>query len=143
MYQKLRKGRKWFIWQRKSRKQIMWQKSLDIQEGCLQKMSDFLKMLKKYLLCLKEHSEIICSKYSGFKIACIKAMNSKGEVATLHIDWSENACTRQVQGEKSAYHFEDYINLIAYNEALSFMEKNHLYQSVMTHFMEQPQSLLV
>ena len=107
-------------------------------------MSDFLKMLKKYLLCLKEHSEIIYSKYSGaWKLACIEAMNSKGEVATLRIDWSENVCTRQVQGEKSVYHFEDYINFIAYNEALSFMEKNLLYQSVMTHFMEQLQSLLV
>ena len=81
-------------------------------------MSDFLKMLKKYLLCLKEHSEIIYSKHSSFKKACIKAMNSKGDVGTLDIDWSESICIRQVQEEQSAYHFEDYINLIAYKKTL-------------------------
>ena len=57
-------------------------------------MSDFLKMLKKYLLCLKEHSEIIYSKHRSFKKTCIKAMNSKGDVATLDIDWSESICIR-------------------------------------------------
>ena len=30
------------------------------------------------------------SQYSGFKKACIKAMNSKGDAATSHVDWSEN-----------------------------------------------------
>ena len=81
-------------------------------------MSDSLKMFKKYLLCLKEHSEIIYSKHSSFKKTCIKAMNSKSDIATLHIDWSENICIRPVQEEQSAYHFEDYINLIAYKKTL-------------------------
>lgn len=53
------------------------------------KIFHFLKMLKKDF-SLIEHSERIDSQYSGFKKACIKAMNSKGDAATSHVDWSEN-----------------------------------------------------
>ena len=54
-------------------------------------MSDFLKMKKKDLVSLKEHSVRICySQYSGFKKASTKTMNSEGDAVTLHIDWSQN-----------------------------------------------------
>lgn len=43
----------------------------------------------------------------------IKAMNSKGDVVTLHIDWSDNVRIRQAQEEKSANSFEDQISLHA------------------------------
>ena len=69
-------------------------------------------MLKKDF-SLIEHSERIDSQYSGFKKACIKAMNSKGDAATSHVDWSENVWIRQAQEEKIAYYFEDQISLHA------------------------------
>lgn len=62
-------------------------------------------MLKKDF-SLIGHSERIDSQYSGFKKVYIKAMNSKGDVATSHIYWSENVCIRQAQEEKIAYYLK-------------------------------------
>ena len=66
----------------------------------------FKKQLVKELHTLQDHLHRVHSQYKAFKMAREEA-SSNQNVATIQVDWSENAKMCQSRKEKSAYYHED------------------------------------
>ena len=65
----------------------------------------FKKRLVKELNLMHDHQYHVHSQFKPFKMAREEAQ-SNADVATLQLDWSENAKMQQSQDEKSAYYDE-------------------------------------
>lgn len=59
---------------------------------------------------MHDHKSRAHSQYKAFKLAREEAQ-SKSDVITIQLDWSENAKMRQSREEKSAYYHEDTVCL--------------------------------
>ena len=70
----------------------------------------FKKQLVKELHTLQDHLHRVHSQYKAFKMAREEA-SSNQNVATIQVDWSENAKMCQSRKEKSVYYHEDSVCL--------------------------------
>ena len=74
------------------------------------KMSRFIKLLVNELNTVKNQLHHVHMQFKAFKDAKEQA-STDVTIATIHVDWSENAALRQAKEEKSAYYGEDQISL--------------------------------
>ena len=92
-----------------------WQKVLNKNKKGGKKLSNkvlaklnfnkFKKSLVKELYLMHDHQYHVHSQFKAFKMAREEAQ-SNADVATLQLDWSENAKMQRSQEEKSAYYHE-------------------------------------
>ena len=82
---------------------------------CTKSFKTFISLLINDINVMWEHLHWAHMQYRAYKKACIDAGITNESIATVHIDWSENARIRQAREEKGGggYYYEDNISIHA------------------------------
>ena len=74
-------------------------------------LNGMIKLLLKELEVLKSHLFRMHQQFKKFKAIRTEVLESDGDSAAMHMDWSENARVRQAKESKSAYYHEDHVSI--------------------------------